>query len=316
LRIVLSHLAFVLVLAVSNQTAAQQAAANSHLEAAQQALREGSYEKAVAEFRSALREDPTLGARARLPLAGALIKLNQNGAAREQLETVRLEIGDRPDLDYYIGMLDLNNRDFANAVSHLTKAMVNPPYPDAAYQLGFACLKAGDLPNAEKWLKTAVKANSHDAQAFYELGVVYRQQGDEAEAKQAFDRSTELRKAETAELQAEFVCRQKLERGSRDEARAACQKLYDPDDEQKLMQLGLAYGKAGDFEAALAPFERAAELQPADPRAQYNLALTLSQMKRFDEASQVLSKAIERWPNEPRFTSLYSHVVAELHNQQ
>lgn len=301
-----------LAIATVSGQSAHQSVTNSHLEAAQQALREASYETAVEEFRAALRDDPTLGAPARLPLAGALIKLNRNGAARDQLEIVRREIGDRPDVDYYLGILSLNDRQFANAVAYLGKAAANPPYPDTAYQLGFACLKAGDLPCAGKWLNVAAKANSNSAQAFYELGLVYRQQGRDAQAKQAFDRSTALRTAETAELQAEFACRQKLQRGSRDEARAACQKLYDPGDARKLIQLGLAYGKAGDFEAALPPFQRAAELQPNDPRAQYNLALTLCQMKRFDDARQLLSNAVKQWPNESRIASLYASVLAQL----
>ncbi|MBV8906789.1 MAG: tetratricopeptide repeat protein, partial [Acidobacteriia bacterium] len=71
-----------------------------------------------------------------------------------------------------------------------------------------------------------------------------------------------------------------------------------------------------DFEAALSPLRRAAELEPGDPRIQYNLALTLCQLERFDEARQVLSNAIERWPNESRLIILYKRVLEEFGEQK
>ena len=49
-------------------------------------------------------------------------------------------------------------------------------------------------------------------------------------------------------------CGQKLDQGSREEAHAICEQLYDPDNAEKLTALGTIYGQYGDLQAALKPF--------------------------------------------------------------
>ena len=92
--------------------------------------------------------------------------------------------------------------------------------------------------------------------------MVYRKQGREEEAKKAFAESAELRRRDTDESELRTECAQKLDTGPRAEARAFCQRLYDPDDAERLTALGTIYGQHGDLEAALEPLRRAAELAP------------------------------------------------------
>src|SRR5437899_11086421 len=90
-------------------------------------------------------------------------------------------------------------------------------------------------------------------------------------------------------------CAQKLDQGLRDEARAVCEQLYDPDDAEKLTELGTIYGQHGDSEAALKPLRRAVELAPQSPQMQYNLALAYFQLNRSEEPSTALASALQRW---------------------
>jgi Flp pilus assembly protein TadD len=286
--------------------------AEAHLGKGYDALKQERYDAAAAEFRAALRLDPALVMRARFPLGVALFQLKRSEEARREFEAVRREMGEHPNVSYYLGRLDLLDQNFAGAVRNLTKAAAKPPFPDTAYYLGLAFFKQGDLAAAEKWLRQAAQANPRDSLARYQLGMVYRKQGREEEAKRALAESAELRRRDTDESELRTECAQKLDAGPRAEARAFCQKLYAADDAERLTALGTIYGQHGDLEDALEPLRRAAELAPGRPQMQYNLAFTYYRMGRFEDARAPIAKAVERWPDIFQLNFLYGAVLAKL----
>jgi tetratricopeptide (TPR) repeat protein len=302
--------------AASQTTPAAQAAPadspDAHLGRAYDALRDDRYEVAAAEFRAALKLDPKLTLRARFPLAVALFEMKKPKEARQEFEAVRREAGDHPNISYYLGRLDLDELHYESAIRNLNQAIAQPPFPDTAYYLGFAYFKQGDLAAAEKWLKQAVQLNPHDARVQYQLGLVYRKQGREQEAKQAMALSGEQRQRDSSQSQLRLECAQKLDQAPREEAHAVCEQLYDPDDAEKLTELGTIYGQHGDVEAALKPLRRAAELAPQSPQMQYNLALAYYQLKQFEEARKPLSNALTRWPDIFQLAALYGAVLSKL----
>ena len=211
-----------------------------------------------------------------------------------------------------LGRLDLLDQDFESAVRNLSKAVVQPPFPDTAYHLGFAYLKQGNFEAAEKWLKLAAEANPKDSAVPYQLGLVYRKLGREEESKRAFALSAELRRRDAGDSQLRLECAQKLDHGSREEAREVCQQLYDANDATKLTALGLIYGQHGDLEAALDPLRRAAALSPQAPQMQYNLAFTYYRLNRLEEARAPIADAVRRWPDIFQLNALYGAVLAKL----
>jgi Flp pilus assembly protein TadD len=295
--------------------AAQSAPADSpdaHLGRAYDALRDDRYEVAAAEFRAALRLDPKLTFRARFPLAVALFEMKKPEEARREFEAVRREAGDHPNISYYLGRLDLDELHYESAIRNLNQAIAQPPFPDTAYYLGFAYFKQGDLAGAEKWLKEAAQLNPHDARVQYQLGLMYRKQGREQEAKRAIALSGEQRQRDSSQSQLRLECAQKLDQAPRAEAHAVCEQLYDPEDAEKLTELGTIYGQHGDVEAALKPLRRAAELAPQAPQMQYNLALAYYQLNQFEEARLPLSSAVTRWPDIFQLAALYGTVLSKL----
>src|SRR5260370_7264143 len=155
----------------------------AHLGKGYDALKQDRYDVAASEFRAALDLDPTLVLRARFPLAVSLFELHKSDEARKELEAVRREAGDHPNVLYYLGRLDLADRKFESAIRNLNKAAVKPPFPDTAYYLGFAYFKRGDLAAAEKWLKDPAQLNPLDARVLYPLGFRYRKQGQKETAQ-------------------------------------------------------------------------------------------------------------------------------------
>ncbi len=285
---------------------------DAHLGRGYDALKNDRYDVAATEFRAALQIDPKLSLRARFPLAVALFELHKPVEARREFETVRRETGDHLNTLYYLGRLDLDDRNFAGAIRNLTEAAADPPFPDTTYYLGFAYFKQGDLTGAEKWLKEAAQANPHDARVPYQLGIVYRKQGREEEAQKVMAQSNEQRQRDSAESKLRLECAIKLDQGPREEAQAICEQLYDPANADKLTALGTIYGQHGDPEAALKPLQRAAELSPQSPQMQYNLALAYYQLNRLAEARTALASAATRWPDVFQLVALYGTVLAKL----
>jgi Flp pilus assembly protein TadD len=314
-----------LILFAASETKAQSQSApagptaadtpEAHLGKGYDALKQDMYEVAVDEFRAALQLDPSLVLRARFPLAVALFELHRSDEARRELETVRHEVGDHPNVLYYLGRLDLEDRNFDTAIRNLKEAATakpKPPFPDTAYYLGFAYYKHGDLTAAEKWLKEAARLNPRDARAQYQLGFVYRKEGREEDARKTLAASEELRRLDDNESKVRTECGKKLDQGPGEEARRFCEQLYAPEDAEKLAALGTLYGQHGDLEAALRPFRRAADLAPQSPQMQYNLALAYFQLNRFEEARGSLAKVIGQWPDLFPLSALYGAVLLKL----
>jgi tetratricopeptide (TPR) repeat protein len=283
-----------------------------HLGKGYDALRQEQYELAVQEFRAALQIDPKLTLRARFPLAVALFELHKPDEARREFETVDRDVPDHPNVQYYLGRMDIDAGKLPSAIANLLKAAQKPPFPDTAYYLGYAYFQQGDLPNAEKWLKEAVEANPQDSRMEYQLAQVYRQEGRDEEAKKALARTKELQHQTASQSQLRRDCLLKLEQGSREEAHAVCDQLYDPDDAANLTALGTMYAQHGDLQAALKPLARAAELEPQSPQMQYNLALTYYQLHDFQKARAPLESSVKRWPDLFQLSALYGAVLFEL----
>lgn len=283
-----------------------------HLGQGYDALKQDRYEVARDEFRAALRLDPKLVLKARFPLAVALFELHQWDDARKEFATVQRQAGTHPNVNYYLGRLDLEGGAFPGAIQNLKQAIAQPPFPDTAYYLGFACLKQGDLPEAEKWLKRAGQDLPADARVPYQLGVLYRKQGRSDEAQQATQRSEDMRHREDEQSKLRGECGRKLEQSPGAEAHAVCEQLFDVDNAESLTELGTIYAQHGDLPAALKPLQRAAELTPQSPQMQYNLALAYFQSNRLEEARKPLARAIERWPDLFPLNALYGTVLAKL----
>jgi len=283
-----------------------------HLGNGYEALRQERYEEAEKEFRAALVIDPGLAMRARFPLAVALFEQHKSNESRHEFETVRQAAGERPGISYYLGRLDFEGQNYKGAVENLTKASSHPPYPDTAFYLGLAYLKLGSNQDAEKWFKKAIELNPEDSRAEYELGTLYRKEGRQEEANQAFLRSKENKAQSFKQSQLKWQCAQELDRGPSENTASICEQLYDPNDAKALTALGILYGQHGDFEKALKPLQRAAELDPQSPQMQYNLALTYFQLKRFEDARGSLEGAVQRWPDLFPLNALYGAVLWNL----
>jgi Flp pilus assembly protein TadD len=153
--------------------------------------------------------------------------------------------------------------------------------------------------------------NPDDSRAEYQLAILYKKEGRQEDANQAFQRSKEDKAKSDKLSQLRWECGQELDRAP--SARApSCEQLYDFNDAERLTSLGILYGQHRQLEKALPPLQRAAELVPQSPQMQYNLAYTYFQLKRFEEARAPLQTAVQRWPDLFPLNALYGAVLLNL----
>jgi tetratricopeptide (TPR) repeat protein len=288
-----------------------QGGVEAHLGAGYAAIKNDRYPEAIREFRAALALDPKLAMRARFPLAVALFESQQLTEARQEFDAVRADAGNLPSVTYYLGRLDLQAENLDGAIRELTLAAVKPPFPDTAYYLGLAYLKQGNLSAAEKWLQAGARLNPQDFHTQERLAALYRQEGKSAEAKEAAAQAEARRNRDAEASQKKIACAQALQSSSAG-ANSVCEQLYDPNDVGQLTMLGTLYGQHGEYEAALKPLRRAAELDPKSPQAHYNLGLDCFRLGRYAEARDALANVVRLWPDLAPLSALYGGALYKL----
>ncbi len=275
---------------------APSAAAMAHIGKGYELVQSNRYAEAAQEFREALAVEP--GAiKARYQLAVCLFALGERDQSRKEFERVGKETRNDPSVAYYLARLDLLAGNSAGAIRRLAPLMADPPFSDAAFYLGSAYLAKGGHELAIKWLRKAAQSDPRDFRIHYRLARALQQNGLRKESEQEYALSTEMRERYNESARQSVACVQALRAESIVRAREICNRLFDPNDPDKLTTLGMLYGENGKYEEAIEPLQRAAQLDPDSFEIYHNLGLTYFRLKRFTEARAPLEKAVSLRPD-------------------
>jgi tetratricopeptide (TPR) repeat protein len=272
------------------------AAAMTHIGKGYELVQNDRFAEAAQEFRAALALDP--GAeKARYQLAVCLFAVGERDASRKEFERLSKATQNDASVAYYLARLDLVAGDAAAAIRRLAPLMAHPPFSDAAFYLGSAYLAQGDREHAIHWLRKAAQSDPRDFRIHYRLARALQQSGLAKESEQEYALSTEMRERYNETARQSTACVQALRAEPTDRALEVCQRLFDPNDPDKLTTLGMLYGENGKYEAAIEPLQRAAQLDPDSFEVYHNLGLTYFRLKRFAEARAPLEKAVSLRPD-------------------
>jgi len=277
-------------------TAPQPDTAEAHVGRGYEAEKDDKYQEAAKEFQAALALNPGL-IRARYQLAVCLLAIGSVAESRKEFERLEKETGHDPSVEYYLARLDLLSGNTEAAIQKLARLANRPPFPDTEYYLGKAYLEKGQLGQAEKWLRAAARAGPRDYRVPDHLARVYQREGRPADAEKQFEISSRLRQSYDESAKQAVACGQLLETKSLDQARPACQALFDPYDPDKLTTLGLIYGQHGNYTEALHPLEEASRLDPDSAEIQHDLGLTYFRLRQYPQARAALTRAVELRPD-------------------
>ena len=280
------------VLSAARIYSAQDPAA-AHVGRGYELIQDGRFQEAESEFRGALELNPSL-TRARYQLAICLFALGSRDESEQEFVRVSREAPDNRGARYYLGRLRLLKGDHAGAVRFLAPIAADPPIPDTRFYLGCALLSRGDADAAIKVLEAAVADSPRDYRIPYRLARAYSRIGRQADAAKEYDKAAMLRGAYNSAAEDSLQCTEALTRSG---ARTACEKLFDPNDPDKLTTLGMIYGKHGNFEDAIRALQLASKLDPDSFEIFHNLGLSYFRLRRYQEARPALERAVSLRPD-------------------
>ena len=141
----------------------------------------------------------------------------------------------------------------------------------------------------------AAAVNPHDAEAQYQLGLIYQQRRRFTEAIQRFQAAVAIDPAETdAHFQLGRIA---LQQGRLKDALTEFQIVLDLDEKhhqsEVLRELGALYNAAGQFEDARQELARYVERRPYDPEGLYYYGQSLEGLGRVEEAREMYERAAE-----------------------
>jgi protein O-GlcNAc transferase len=238
------------------------------------------YAPAQEEFRRLLAIHPE-APEPRLGLARIALRLGDyEGATRLFREVLERKPKDPQSL-YNLGLVRYRAGDYAEARSLLERLLAEMPgHAEAHYMLGLCFMRGGDDGRAEEELRRAIGLAPENSQAHFNLAKVYARRGKKAEAEQE------------QEIFVRLWDRQAKDRAAEGNAR----------------ELFLT----GDYAAALKEYERLLAISPESGRYQLGKAQCLLKMKRPEEATAALEKAVA---SDPKLAEAHYH-LAVLYQQR
>ena len=165
---------------------------------------------------------------------------------------------------------------------------------EAQARLGDFDLYRGQQEAAQKKLEEAIRLDPNLAAAQESMGLLLFRQNESYAAEKYFARAVEL---DTKSALAYFYHAMLLTSQAPDpeetaEARASLEKAValNPGLGPAWSNLGLLYANSGEFDKALSAAKSAVDSVPGEPHFQYNLAVVLARMERFDDARSIARK--------------------------
>ena len=160
--------------------------------------------------------------------------------------------------------------------------------------------------------------NPHDAEAQYQLGLVYQQRRQYPEAIQRFKNAAAINQAETdAHFQLGRIAR---EQGRLKDALTHFQTVLDQDEKHNLSEIlreiGATYLAARQYEDARRELAEYIERRPYDAEGLYYYGHALENLNRTDEAREAYARSIESARTAPQYRRRYTARWSRLAQKQ
>lgn len=235
------------------------------------------------------------------------VRLHEQGKLDEAEAVYRRLLGINPehtDLLHLLGMIAMRKKSFDSAIELLYKAVRLSPGTDAyEFTLAQALQDAGHPKEALEHYRSVLARNDAYPETYHNMGIIYRFEGDTAEARRLFQKAVEMR----PDFASAYVNLALIERdeGDSDKAMALLDRAVeaDPAYAEAYAQRAVTHRLAGRFEQALEQYEKALSLSD-NPVYLNGIGITFERLDRPDDAFHAYCRAIEL---DPSFADAYNN---------
>ncbi len=187
------------------------------------------------------------------------------------------------------------------AIAHLEKSIkIDPNQPAVDYAYGQALVDAGRAAEAVPRLRNALRAGVRVDLAGYDLARALAATGNRAGALQILQTVKPENAADWESWDALGQLAMQLESPSLAAAFFNQAIMAAPNVAKPLQDMGLALAMMGRYPEAISNLERAVLLDPTDPAAQLNLAVTYAEAGRIADARAHAEEALRLKPDYPK----------------
>ncbi|TXH06143.1 MAG: tetratricopeptide repeat protein [Nevskiaceae bacterium] len=261
-------------------------------------VKQGKLDEADREFEALVKGD-SKATDLRMGYAKLLLESDQREAARTQLLRVIKDKPDYADAHFALGVLAFNDRNYAEAEQHFKRLLDGKRAADAAYQLGRIAEVRKNYAQALNYYEQADGGGSAlDAAVRHAYVLAAMHKIDEAQ-----DLMAQLREELPQYQQRFYLAEGDLLLNAGEPDRAI--KVYGealkqtPDDADLLYGRSLVYERTARIELAEKDLRAILAKDPNDSRAMNALGYMLTvHTRRYDEASQLISRALQLTPDD------------------
>jgi tetratricopeptide (TPR) repeat protein len=209
--------------------------------------------------------------------------------------------------DHSDGVALYHQRQFAKTIEVLERAIASEkpgtaPFRESAVILGQSYYLTARMPQASKWLQTAVDDGVRSNEVFYMLGNCYIQQREPDKSRAAFAAMFQVPPPSAAAhlLTAQFMVRQEFEEFALKELTRAAE--LDPKLPQVHYLLGILAIFRNEIDKGIEELNREIAINPSSAMAFYKLGDAYTRREDWDAAIPPLQKSI--WLN-PDYSGPY-----------
>lgn len=235
------------------------------------------------------------------------------GRSEEAIDALRAALalrGDDPYAHFRVAELLAENGETAAAAQHYARAMASRPTPsEAHFSYGRFLLAQGDARPAVEQILAALRQSGDFGAAHYQLGMAYRNLGEETLATRHFELAEHYHGAAADSSdpvlnrllplnrsEQPFVDRAKrlAEAGRMDEAQRFVEMALERNPDSApvhVSMMGLAASR-GQFAAVDEHFERAIAIEPDNAKAYFNLGIARMAQRRYGDASAAFKRSL------------------------
>ncbi|HLN01337.1 MAG TPA: tetratricopeptide repeat protein [Bryobacteraceae bacterium] len=297
-----------LVLLAAQSPNANSSQAREHLASGNQLLQAEGFADAAEEFRQALEGDATL-TEARDRLAICYFELRDYDRARPLFDQLSSNRGAAGIAAYYLGRMDLAEGNLQSAIRRLRSIPHDHPVHDEWYYLASAYYKEARYQECVQILRQAMPQNSRDARIHQLLARAFLKTGRNGEAEREFAETRRLHDYYQDVSTAIGRCRAQLVLQNVAEGWKLCRPLLDTDDVDKVVAIGMLFGKFEDYAHAREAWEKAVALDADSSEVQYNLGLTCFHLKDLRHARDYAAAAVKLRPDFAEANVLYGTIL-------
>lgn len=220
-------------------------------------FQQGKYDEALAHFKKTSKND----ANARMYLAKGYWFKGERAKSISILQEAASDFPENPEIQAYLGHLQLEMGNYNEAIRHLQKAidLDDPINEDVLLNLGDAYYWAGDLDKSLELCKHGTGLFSDNVFFYRRIGFIYEKQGNLEAALKTWQRMTEI----------------------------------DQTDADAHHILALGYRSNGNLEIALREIEQTILLDPTSASAHNTKGIILWDLGKLKEAVPFLERAID-----------------------